>query len=54
MFSVLLTTGEATDHDEHILIRKLDNLVIWKWKNDVVENERDSSVESSKLEREPP
>ena len=43
--------GESTNDDEHVLIRKLIVLVKWgDW--NVVKNERNSTVESSMLERE--
>ncbi len=46
-------TGRATDDDVHVLAHKLVVLVKWEGLRDVVNDERNSSVESSKLEREP-
>jgi hypothetical protein len=45
--------GGATDDDEQILSHKLVVLVKWEGLYHIAENERNSSVESSKLEREP-
>ena len=46
-------TDKTTNYDEHILSHKLIVLVKLKELYDMFENERDSSVESSKLGREP-
>ncbi len=46
-------TGEITDDDEQVLAHKLVVQVKWEGLYDRIENKRNSTVESSKLEREP-
>ena len=45
-------TSGSTDDDEQVLVHELVVSVKWEGLYNAVENERDSSVELSKLERE--